>query len=182
MTPRYRHAVLCCIALLGCLYGCQRSIPPEQPNEQSQQSAALRDSPTEVPPTEISKQARVDALIARLAQAEAQREQLAQDRSAVAAQLATHQTSSTASLDKLKAEMAALQRREAQASTKGAPSSRAQTDAFSERARNQMEHALAMDQEYQTQLLQADEQLRQLDASVVAMRAEMQALTIDKRR
>ncbi len=185
MPQLHRHALLCCIALLNLLGGCERSSQSKkQENDHSQPatatsqtSVALRDSrSSNEPPSEISQRARSEDLTTRVTQAQARHDSLTQEKARMAAQLASHQADSAATLDKFKTEFQELQRREALAGARN----NAQPDAFSERARNQLEHALAMDQEYQLQIAQADEELRELDTSMAAMRAEIETLGTSK--
>ncbi|MBC7982922.1 MAG: hypothetical protein H7Y02_03615 [Candidatus Obscuribacterales bacterium] len=111
----------------------------------------------------------MDELTHKIATAQLQQNELRLKQASVTAKLEAHQTDSTSELARLKSEMQTLQRREAQAGAKGSAQ-------FGEKARTQLEHALAMDQEYQTELNEVNEELQQQNKQMDAMRAELKGL------
>jgi len=172
---------LCCIALFG-LRACK---PANNTGESLSKdthppSAAVRE-PTAIEKTaaENAKRIRAQELTSLISTAQAQREDVVQAKSNLEVQLTAYQADSTAKLDQLKKEMQALERQKSK-STATSDSQRIakQMNVFSERARNELEHALAMDQEYQAQLKQANDELGNLDEGIAAMRAEEESLRL----
>jgi len=183
MLHAHRYARSCTAAMLTMLViGCGPNNPADQAKEKSTAAGPLNS--TSVPgdqksPEQILRQARIAALTFNLDSAQAQHTELALRQSKVTALLESHQTEGAATLANLKAEMKARQKRDAQAATTSAPSSQQglpTADRFPEQARDQLEQALAMDREYQTQLAEVNGELSQLEVSIDAMRAELKSL------
>ena len=178
MTHSQTRVLFCCIALF-CMSACKQAGDSSKSSSTNVRpaSAALREPASEEAAAENAKHVRVQELTALIATAQTEREVLAQTKSTIEAQLAAYQADSTATLDQLKAEMQALQRqKDKSAAMSSQQSSAKQMAAFNERARNQLEHALAMDQEYQTQLARATDDLRKIDANMAAMQSEIATL------
>jgi DNA repair exonuclease SbcCD ATPase subunit len=92
----------------------------------------------------------------------------------VSALVQSHQHDSEQKLAALKAEFTALQERQA-----GSAQSLSR-DQFAERARNDLEAALSLDQEYLAQLGEIQRKLHEADAHVGELRAELRALETRK--
>lgn len=103
-------------------------------------------------------QARIEAARAELAQ-------LQSEKLRIAALVESHQAEGEAQLAALKAQAKALQEQSA-----------GSQDAFAERARNQMEDALMLDQEYRGQLDAVEKQLDASESRLSDLKAELKAL------
>jgi hypothetical protein len=180
MTHSQTRVLFCCIALLSIGACKQANDSSNSPSTNAQPSgAALREqSASEEAAAKNAKRVRAQELTVLISTEQAKRELLAQNKSNIEAQLAAYQADSTATLDQLKAEMQALQREKLKATS---ANNAKKMDAFSERARNQVEHALAMDQEYQAQLKQTDDDLENVDKRIATMRAEEKSLQAEIR-
>ena len=113
-------------------------------------------------------------LQAQIEAAQSQRVTLQQEHARVSALVQSHQHDSEQKLAALKAEFTALQGRQA-----GSAQSLSR-DQFAERARNDLEAALSLDQEYLVQLGEIQRKLHEADAHVGELRAELRALETRK--
>jgi chromosome segregation ATPase len=99
-----------------------------------------------------------------------QRVTLQQEHARVSGLVQSHQADSEQKLAALKAEFTALQGREAGSAQ--SPS----RDQFAERARNDLEAALSLDQEYLAQLSEVQKEIGEADAHLGELRSELRAL------
>lgn len=113
-------------------------------------------------------------LQAQIEAVQSQRVTLQQEHARVSALVQSHQSDSEQRLAALKAEFTALQEREAGSAQ--SPS----RDQFAERARNDLEAALSLDQEYLAQLGEVQRKLNEADAHLGELRAELGALETGK--
>jgi chromosome segregation ATPase len=112
-----------------------------------------------------------DELEAQIAALESERNQLQLDRTRIAALVQSHQSEGETRLATFKEELRALQSR----ATRD-PQASHELDRFAERARNDLEQSLLLDQEYQSQLSTVTKELSATESRLQELHAAVQAL------
>lgn len=152
----------------GC--GQDADSPANSPATAANESAAV-DGPAAAGPSTATEPAvqdiaqRRSELQARIDAAQAEQAQLQSEKLRIAALVESHQAEGEAQLAALKAQARALQEQSA-----------GSQDAFAERARNQMEDALMLDQEYRGQLAAVEKQLDTSESRLRDLEAQLKAL------
>jgi chromosome segregation ATPase len=137
-------------------------------------AAKVQASGTSAPTDEEAVPRRRSELQAQIEAVQSQRVTLQQEHARVSALVQSHQNDSERKLAALKAEFKALQEREAGGAQ--SPSG----DQFAERARNDLEAALSLDQEYLAQLGEVQKKLNETDSHLGELRSELEALETRK--
>jgi chromosome segregation ATPase len=171
MTNTCRYASSYALAAL-LLCGCDADV--ERANTPSKSvNAKVTEQHPEAQADEAKRLARMSELDANLTATQSQHDQFKLQQTRLIAQIDAHQTDSAANLARLKTELATKQARAAENKTPATD-----LDQFNDAARNQLEQALALDQEYISQLNAINSELQQLGDQMDAMRKELASLKI----
>lgn len=138
--------------------------------DDGESATQVQASRAETQTDEEASSRRRSELQAQIEAVQSQQVTLQQEHARVSALVQSHQSDSEQKLAALKAEFTALQERESGSAQ--SPS----RDQFAERARNDLEAALSLDQEYLAQLGEVQTKLNEADLHLGELRSELGAL------